>query len=114
MRPLWLGLVVGAVLVAGNSAQAQGIYAGRADNPNGPTVSPYLNLLQNNANSPVTNYQSLVKPLINQGNAIQRQGRSLAGLQQQVYSGAMRGTGISGQRSYFMNFSHFYPSATGR
>src|SRR4051812_1575189 len=37
--------------VAATSAQAQyggNVFRGRSDNPNGPTVSPYLNLLQNN------------------------------------------------------------------
>jgi hypothetical protein len=104
---------VALVLVFPGSAAAQGLYQGRADNPNGPTVSPYLNLLQTSPNNPITNYQSLVKPLVNQGAAIQRQGRALAGLQQQVYAGA--GAGLAtGHRSYFMNFSHFYPSGTGR
>ena len=95
------------------SAFAQGMYKGRSDNPNGPTVSPYLNLLQNNNQfSPVTNYQSLVKPLIDQGSAIQRQGRSLAGLQQQVNAGAGGAGGPgTGRQSFFMYYSHFYPSA---
>ena len=56
------------------SAQYGGFYMGRSDNPNGPTVSPYLNLLQSN-NAGVTNYQSLVKPLIDQSGAIRSQGR---------------------------------------
>ncbi len=98
-----LALVPGAAM-----AQGVGLYSGRSDNPNGPTVSPYLNLLQQNAAAP-TNYQSLVKPLINQNDAIQRQGSALSRLQQQVYSGG--GGGGTGHSSFFMNYSHFYPNA---
>ena len=115
MRPAMLGLALAAIfLLAPQSAMAQysgGQYMGRADNPVGPTVSPYLNLLQNNGFG-VTNYQSLVKPLINQGNAIQQQGHSIGNLQRQVSqqaygaSSSRRGTGHA---TYFMNYSHYYP-----
>ena len=91
------------------SAQVYGgmpSYQGHADNPNGPTVSPYLNLLQNNQVGSVTNYQSLVKPLVSQGNAIARQGNSLSKLQNQVYSGSAGGG--TGHATMFMNYSHFY------
>ncbi len=113
MRPrtlLLIGMLAVVALAVPRSAVAQA-YSGRSDNPNGPTVSPYLNLLQNNPLSPVTNYQSLVKPLINQGNAIQRQGNSLSRLQQQMYSGAAGGGMGTGHRSFFMNYSHYYPMA---
>jgi hypothetical protein len=114
-----LGLVV-ALAAIGNLApqmalaqgySGRGLYMGRSDNPVGPTVSPYLNLAQNNIFTP-TNYQSLVKPLIDQGNAIQRQGNSLSRLQQQVYSGAGGRGGAgpgTGHPTFFMNYSHFYP-----
>jgi hypothetical protein len=89
---------------------------GHSDNPNGPTVSPYMNLLQgNNQLNGVPNYQSLVKPLVDQQNAIQRQGNSLQRLQQQVNSGSGAGSGNTGGRSgtghitHFMNTSHFFP-----
>ncbi|MEX0679721.1 MAG: hypothetical protein WD063_21810 [Pirellulales bacterium] len=113
MRPAMLGLALAAIfLLAPQSAIAQygGTYMGRADNPVGPTVSPYLNLLQNNGFG-VTNYQSLVKPLINQGNAIQQQGHSIGNLQRQVSQqaygagGTRRGTGHA---TYFMNYGHYY------
>ncbi len=90
-----------------------GYAAGHSDNPNGPTVSPYLNLLQNNnVLGPPSNYQSLVKPLIDQQSAIKRQGNSIQQLQQQMGSGGPAGN-ISGGRatghaSYFMNYSHYY------
>jgi hypothetical protein len=100
-------------LMASQSAFGQGGYRGRSDNPNGPTVSPYLNLLQNNNPlSPATNYQSLVKPLIDQGAAINRQGGAIQRLQQGSPT-SFGGQG-TGRHTYFMYFSHFYPSATGR
>jgi hypothetical protein len=112
---LWgLALALAAiVLLAPQTAMAQygGQYMGSSDNPVGPTVSPYLNLLQ--TNNGVTNYQSLVRPLINQGNAIDRQGGSIRGLQQQIYQQAYGagGRGIGGGHpTYFMNYSHYYPT----
>jgi hypothetical protein len=103
-------------LAMSRSALAQGYYMGSNDNPNGPTVSPYLNLLQNNPLNPLTPtvYQSLVRPLVNQQNALQRQGGAIRQLQQQSLAGP---TGIgrgTGHAAYFMNYSHFYPTATGR
>jgi hypothetical protein len=97
------------------TALAQGsFYQGRSDNPVGPTVSPYLNLLQNNNQlNSIPNYQSLVRPLLDQQSAITSQGNALNQLQQQVNTGlggrgSQRGTGHS---SFFMNYSHFYPAA---
>jgi hypothetical protein len=99
-------------LAAPEMAMAQfagGLYRGRNDNPVGPTVSPYLNLLQNNNQlNPVTNYQSLVRPLIDNQSNLQRQGASIQQLQNQIDTGgAGRGTGHA---SFFMNFSHFFPA----
>ncbi len=95
-------------LATSSSALAQSFYRGSSDNPNGPTVSPYLNLLQSDSFG-VTNYQSLVRPLVNQGNAIRRQGGALQQLERATYSAGPRlGTGHS---SYFMNYSHFFPNA---
>ncbi len=98
------------------SVFGQGIYRGRNDNPNGPTVSPYLNLLQNNNPlNPVTNYQALVKPLINQGNAIQQQGNAIRQLQQGPGGGVPSyGGPQTGRHTYFMYYSHYFPGATGR
>lgn len=96
-------------LATSNPALAQGLYRGSSDNPNGPTVSPYLNLLNNGTNPfSTTNYQSLVKPLVDQRGAIQRQGGALQRLENSVYSGAPSGGG-TGHATFFMNYSHFYP-----
>lgn len=116
MGPKILGLALALTaifLLAPQTVMAQyrgGQYMGRSDNPVGPTVSPYLNLLQNNAFG-ITNYQSLVKPLINQGSAIDRQANSINRLQRQVSQPSYAGRGgarATGHRSYFMNYSHFY------
>jgi hypothetical protein len=89
---------------------AGNVYSGRSDNPVGPTVSPYLNLLQQNPGAP-TNYQSLVKPLINNYDALRQQGGAINRLQNQVNSGAVgRSGGGSGHTTFFMYYSHFYPS----
>lgn len=114
MKPRTLAIVLaaGAILLAATQTASAQRYQGRDDNPVGPTVSPYLNLLGTNQFG-VTNYQSLVRPLINQGNAIQRQQGSLNSLQQQFNAqgaGVGRGTGHA---TFFMNYSHFYYNARG-
>jgi hypothetical protein len=112
-RILAFALAALALAVASESALAQGpFYAGSSDNPIGPTVSPYLNLLNGNQFG-VTNYQSLVRPLIDQGSAINRQGNTLNRLQQQVGAqsaggGYGAGRGGTGHPTYFMFYSHFY------
>ncbi len=113
-RAITIVSFVGLVLAClATSAQAQGItnYRGRSgDNPVGPTVSPYLNLVTGDT-AGVTNYQSLVRPLMEQGAAISYQGNSINRMQQQMnYSGARRATGgATGHATFFMNYSHYYP-----
>ena len=80
-RAVLFAVAAFVLLAAPGSAFAQyngGLYTGRSDNPNGPTVSPYLNLLNNNNQlNGLPTYQSLVRPLLDQQSAIQRQGSSL-------------------------------------
>ena len=101
-------LVLVCAVAASARAQIGGYYQGKGDNPVGPTVSPYLNLIQSN-NFGVTNYQSLVRPLIDQGTAINRQGNSLNRIQQQINSPSAAGYGSSagsrgtGHTTFFMN-----------
>lgn len=96
-------------------ASAQGLvganFSGHADNPVGPTVSPYLNLLQTN-NQGIIPYQTLVRPQIDARNAFQRQGAAISQLQQQVFTSPGGGSGprATGHPTVFMNFSHFYPA----
>ena len=106
---LLTSLVAVIVLASADIAMAQ--YTGRADSPYGPTTSPYLNLLQNNNQfNPVSTYNTLVKPIVDQNNAINRQGSSLNRLQGQVNNGmgAASSGGTTGHSSYFMNYSHYY------
>jgi hypothetical protein len=106
-------LGVAALLLAPSVSSAQQFYGGRSDSPYGPTTSPYLNLLQNNNPlNPAPAYNTLVRPLVDQGNAIQRQGNTLNRLQQQVNSGGgatgARTGNATGHQSFFMNYSHYY------
>jgi hypothetical protein len=105
------------VFVVADACLAQGGVAfGRSDSPFGPTTSPYLNLLQNNDPfNQVSSYNTLVRPLVDQNNALQRQNNSINRLQQQVNSGASgagaggtRSTGSTGHSSFFMNYSHYF------
>lgn len=85
---------------------------GHSDNPNGPTVSPYLNLLQSNSQGLNTNYQTLIRPMQDQQNAIQRQGTAVQQLQQQMNSprSSASGARMTGHQTFFMNFGHYYPT----
>lgn len=116
-RDLLLGALTAAViLVSPQLLLAQGgFYKGSGDNPNGPTVSPYLNLLQVNSQG-LNSYQTMVKPIIDQQNAINRQGSQLGRLQNQVNQQAYgAGAGSSGTRgtghqTQFQNTSHYFPA----
>ena len=101
------------VLTAPRLASAQQ-YRGTSDNPNGSTVSPYLNLLNNN-NIGLPAYQTMVRPVLDAESAIQRQGNSIQRLQQQANSGpTSRGGSGTGHTTYFMNYSHYYPRSGAR
>jgi len=85
-----------------------------------PTVSPYLNLLNNPAG--FSNYQTQVRPFIDQQQATARQGASISQLQRQVRdvrSLASRRDNIrtTGHATRFLNYSHYYaqsPQQRGR
>ncbi len=113
-RPLLSGLAVAGVLAFAQASQAQIVntYRGFSDNPVGATVSPYLNLVNQDFVDPnTTNYQSLVRPLVQQNNAINRQGNTINRLQQQITLpvGATAGQS-TGHTTFFMNGSHFFPA----
>jgi hypothetical protein len=118
MRPQGVLLAAAACIVALAMPRlviAQGIPfpGGHSDNPNGPTVSPYLNLLQNNSQG-FNSYQTMVKPIIDQNSALQRQGGAIQQLQQQVNNPAGGGRRGTGHATYFMNYSHFYTARSPR
>jgi hypothetical protein len=73
----------------------------------GDTVSPYLNLLQNqfgNAGNGLPLYQTLVKPQIDAKRASNENNANIQQLQGQL-NGARRG---SSNNRHFMNYSHYY------
>jgi len=111
LRRLLLTLMVLACFAAGSRLAGAQNYRGTSDNPIGPTVSPYLNLTNSNQFG-TTNYQSLVRPLVQQGNAINRQGGELNRLQQQVTSqraaSGQYPPSATGHVTFFMNYSHYY------
>ncbi len=83
-----------------------------------PTVSPYLNLGVN-ANG-VTNYQTLVRPLIAEREAIERQSAALDRLNRRIQGAAAAGDWrevekisrrARSQRGVrFMHYSHYFPT----
>jgi hypothetical protein len=109
-----LAAIAAVTLVATSQTASAQYVTGRSDSPFGPTTSPYLNLLQNNNQfNAVSTYNTLVKPIIDQGSAIQRQGSGLNRLQRQVNSGfanmaAPQAAAPQGRGGYFMYYSHFY------
>lgn len=122
-----LTLIAAVLLLACSADVAQAQYKAKSRpfdgaNTRRPAVSPYMNLLNNN-NGIATNYQSLVKPAIEQQNFNSRSSSAIRGLQRQAASSAtrsasthegnikMRGTGHSSVRE---NYSHFYPQLGGR
>jgi hypothetical protein len=97
-------------------SQNQGYNAQNYNGLNSPTytppaVSPYLNLGVN-ANG-LSNYQTLVKPMMDEQDSLQRQSANLQKLQRQVRDsqGRRDSSGNNDGRqpqSRFMNYSHYY------
>ncbi|MHB1033367.1 MAG: hypothetical protein ACYC35_14350 [Pirellulales bacterium] len=89
--------------------------------PSRPTVSPYLNLFRN-GNSAAMNYQTLVRPQINQENTNQQERATVQRLQQQlgdvsqtVYgAAAARSMRTTGHRTVFLDYSHYYSAGSPR
>ena len=115
MKRAALGLLV-VVAMSLFAGQASAQISQYSNIYNRPTVSPYLNLLQGNRFG-VSNYQTLVRPLIEQREAAQMNQANIQQLQQQFQSGqaaAMRrGGGGGGARSTghptrFQNYLHYY------
>lgn len=85
--------------------------------PSRPTVSPYLNLTNQNRGV-LPNYYSLVRPMQNQvafDNRIaavaQAQARNIRSLQQLTAPITTQGTGTA---SVYQNYSHYYPMLSSR
>ena len=108
-----------ALLATPTASNAQQRYT-----PSTPTVSPYLNLFQNNRNGgPVSralpNYYSLVRPQLqqnrinnNQQQLIQQQNTVIDQLQQNVQVLQQQpGSVVTGHNSWFLNTSRYYAQA---
>ena len=111
-RTILLAVAVASICLAAPGpalAQFSPLSLGTRDNLNGPTVSPYLNLLQVNSQGLIP-YQNLVTPQINQQNALNRQAGAIQQLQQQVNASGTVGSGGrgTGHTTFFMNYSHYY------
>lgn len=84
-----------------------------------PTVSPYLNLLRPQGGVGVPNYQSLVRPQLQQERTNQIQERQIQSLQNRMYQGPSRSVGSpqdirsTGHVTRFMNHSSYYPALGG-
>ncbi|HEY1602761.1 MAG TPA: hypothetical protein VGG64_24370 [Pirellulales bacterium] len=84
-----------------------------------PSVSPYMNLVNNSMSGASTNYQSLVRPQVDQQNFNSHSASAIKNLQRTASSPArskatteggntkMRVTGHAATRQ---NYSHFYPT----
>jgi hypothetical protein len=101
---VWLGM--------SRCATAQNGVSGQPLN-SAPVVSPFLNLGYNT--NGLSNYQSLVKPMIDERSDLMRQSANLQQLQRQVRNGqgvedpTSRGRGARSQGAVrFMHYSHFY------
>lgn len=120
MRRLTLMIAVALVAAMVSSAQAQYKAKPRPFDGGGsrrPAVSPYMNLLNNNTGL-ATNYQSLVRPQVEQQSYNARSSSAIRGLQRQAASSTgrnasttegnvkMRKTGHAAQRE---SYSHYYP-----
>lgn len=110
MRRLTWAMLTTATVIAGmdvQPARAQGPYVRPQVNPYyRPPVSPYLNLTI--GGSPGINYYGIVRPQLQTNAALQQ--LQQAQIQEavdlsQVYN---QGVPITGVRSQFMNFSHYY------
>lgn len=108
-----------SVASATNRARAQGY---QRYQPSRPTVSPYLNLFQNNRNGgfnrAVPNYYSLVRPQLqqqqinaNQQDLLNQQGGTLQQLQSNVQVLQQQQEGapvVTGHNSWFFNTSRYF------
>ncbi len=121
MRCLTSVIALSLVVLVAGSAQAQYKSKPRPFDGGGskrPSVSPYMNLLNNNiANNIATNYQSLVRPQLEQQNFNAKSSSAIRSLQRGAGSAQrnlsssegnqkMRRTGHHAERD---SYSHYYP-----
>lgn len=117
-----LPLIAACVLVVSFACTAQAQYKSKPrpfDGAGGrrPTVSPYMQLLNNNTGF-ATNYQSLVRPQVEQNNFNARSASAIRGLQRDAAASSTRSASSTegnvkmrktGHASTRENYSHYYP-----
>jgi hypothetical protein len=108
-------LLIATILVssaAPATAQVQPRQYGPDPLLNRPAVSPYMNLMRSDSGRNV-NYDTLVRPQMESMQRSVFQQRQIQQLQRQVSQGAQQGgdaAGLTGHRTFFGNYSHYYPS----
>ena len=128
---MWRFTMAGAVVIWGllmMAPQRADAQLPSASNPrtfvqkylyNRPTVSPYLNLLRfDQRDSGIPNYQTLVRPMLEQRERNRAAQKDISRLQSQV--GSLRSDFVRSQQNQagfrtghptrFMTYSHFYPA----
>ena len=109
-------------LFGSGQARAQFGYTRPQTSPfNQPAVSPYLNLLH--GGNPGVNYNTLVRPQIDTGRAIQ-QLQSQVNQDQQILMGQLSAAPagfdpnaalpLTGHPAQFMNYAHYFNAGSGR
>ncbi len=122
MRQAWLGALCLMSLMI-TVAQAQGPYRPRSrssalNNLTRPTVSPYLNLLRND-DAFIPNYQTLVRPLVEQRNSSLDNRRAIEDLERRpsvaATQGVLRAPSLrtTGHTSYFSNTLQYFGGSAG-
>ncbi len=122
MRQLACWTVLGMVFALGGlsgtaHAQFKGTSRPFESYARKPAVSPYMNLINNN-NGVATNYQSLVRPQLDQNNFNNQSSAAIKSLQRQAGASQnsksssegnlkLRATGHAAVRG---NYSHYYPA----
>lgn len=88
-------------------------------NPQRPTLSPYLDLFRRDGGA-LPNYYTFVRPKQNVLRFQQNQRRinsqlerSVVGLQQEQQAFQAAGVRATGNTGAYLNYSHFYPQASG-
>jgi hypothetical protein len=76
-----------------------------------PAVSPYINLSGRN---PVVNYYGIIRPQLETRSLEAQQRQTLQQLERRLKEGDTKSEELlalprTGHRSYFMNYSHYYP-----
>jgi hypothetical protein len=79
-----------------------------------PVVSPYINLSGRN---PVVNYYGIIRPELESRSLELQQRQALQQLERRLQEGESKTEQSlvlprTGHRSYFMNYSHFYPGSS--